>query len=80
MQNFEYWTPTRIIFGQGVVDKLPETMKRFGKKVLLAYGGGSIKKNGLYDKVKSLLADWEIYELPGDAPNPKFNPSVVDAV
>ena len=80
MQNFEYWTPTRIIFGQGVVDKLPETMKRFGKKVLLAYGGGSIKKNGLYDKVKSLLADWEIYELPGVAPNPKFNPSVVDGV
>ena len=52
MQNFDYWTPTRLVFGKGVVEeKLQEVMSGFGKKVLLTYGGGSIKKIGLYDKV-----------------------------
>ena len=62
MQNFDYCTPTRLIFGQGVVEKLPEVMSRYGKKILLTYGGGSIKKLGLYDKVKELLRDFEIVE------------------
>ena len=52
MQNFDYQTPTRLIFGQGVVEKIPEVMKQYGNKILLTYGGGSIKKIGLYDKVK----------------------------
>ena len=80
MQNFDYQTPTRLIFGKGVVEKLPEVMSQFGKKVLLTYGGGSIKKIGLYDKVKELLADYEIYELSGIQPNPKYDPSVLDGV
>ncbi len=80
MQNFDYCTPTRLIFGKGVVSQLPEVMSRFGKKVLLTYGGGSIKKIGLYDKVKELLKDFEIYELSGIQPNPKYNPSVLDGV
>ena len=59
MQNFDYVTPTRLIFGEGVISELPAVMKPFGKRVLLTYGGGSIKRMGLYDKVKELLADDE---------------------
>ena len=80
MQNFNYMTPTRLIFGKGVISKLPEVMSAFGKKVLMTYGGGSIKKIGLYDRVKELLKDREIVELPGIQPNPKYDPSVLDGV
>jgi hypothetical protein len=80
MQNFDYQTPTRLIFGEGVISKLPEVMKPLGKKLLLTYGSGSIKKIGLYDKVKDLLADFEIYELSDIQPNPKYDPSVLDGV
>ncbi len=80
MQGFDYQTPTRLIFGKGVVEKLPEVMDGFGKKILLTYGGGSIKKIGLYDEVKNLLKDFEIFELPGIQPNPKYDPSVLEGV
>lgn len=73
-------TPTRLIFGKGVVEKLPEVMAQFGKKVLLTYGGGSIKKNGLYQKVLQLLKGYEITELSGIQPNPKYDPSVLEGV
>lgn len=79
MQNFDYCTPTRLIFGKDSVEKLPEVMKPW-KRILLTYGGGSIKKLGLYDKVKELLKDFELYELSGIQPNPKYNPSVLDGV
>lgn len=46
MVNFEYHTPTRLIFGEGVVEKLPAVMKPLGQRILLTYGGGSIKKAG----------------------------------
>ena len=55
MQNFDYITPTRLIFGRDVIEKLPEVMSQFGKKILLTYGGGSIKKIGLYDKVSRIF-------------------------
>ena len=80
MEKFEYCNPTRLIFGKDVVNRLPEVMQPLGKKVLLAYGGGSIKRSGLYDKVRELLKDFEIYELSGIEPNPKYNPSVLDGV
>ena len=80
MQNFDYQTPTRLIFGKGVIEKLPGVMAGFGPKVLLTYGGGSIKKMGLYQKVLELLPDKEIVELPGIQPNPKYDPSVLDGV
>ena len=80
MQNFDYQTPTRLIFGKGVVAQLPEVMAQFGNRILLTYGGGSIKKIGLYDKVKELLKDYEIFELSGIQPNPKYDPSVLDGV
>ena len=80
MQNFDYQTPTRLIFGKGVVEQLPEVMGQFGKRILLTYGAGSIKKLGLYDKVKELLKDFEIFELSGIQPNPKYDPSVLNGV
>lgn len=80
MQNFNYCTPTRLIFGEGVIKDLPEVMSHYGKKILLTYGGGSIKKIGLYDKVLELLKGYEIYELPNIMPNPKYDPSVLDGV
>ena len=81
MRNFDYQTPTRLIFGKDVVEKkLKGVMEQFGKRVLITYGGGSIKRSGLYDQVLQILQDKEIYELPGIEPNPKFNPSVLDGV
>lgn len=81
MNNFNYCTPTRLIFGRGVVeDNLAAVMRPLGKRILLTYGGGSIKRNGLYDLVKRLLADFEIFELPGIEPNPKYSQSVVPGV
>lgn len=90
MQNFDYMTPTRLIFGKDSIKKLPEVMMQIPKetshsdfRVLLTYGGGSIKKLGLYDCVKELLAEIEnveIFELSGIQPNPKYYPSVLEGV
>ncbi len=80
MQNFDYATPTRLIFGKDAISKLVSVMQPLGKRVMLTYGGGSIKKIGLYDKVKELLKDFEITELSGIQPNPKYNPSVLEGV
>lgn len=81
MVNFDYQTPTRLIFGKGVVEeKLCSVMEQYGKRVLITYGGGSIKRIGLYEQVIRLLEGKEIYELPGIEPNPKFNPSVLEGV
>ncbi len=80
MQNFEYCTPTKMIFGKGVVEKLPEVLAPIGTKILMTYGGGSIKKSGLYDTVKKLLADkFEVTELSGIEPNPKYS-SVLEGI
>ena len=76
--NFTYHTPTKLYFGKGCVKDLPGVVGQYGKNVLLTYGGGSIKKIGLYDKVKELLKDFNIVELSGIEPNPKYDPSVID--
>ncbi len=75
--DFTYQTPTKLIFGKGVIEDLPEVMASFGKTILMTYGGGSIKKIGLYDKVKTLLKDFTIVELADIEPNPKYDPSVI---
>ena len=81
MVNFDYQTPTRLIFGRGVVqEKLHDVMKKFGKRVLITWGGGSIKRSGLYDQVREILKGKEIHELPGIEPNPKYDPSVLEGV
>jgi alcohol dehydrogenase YqhD (iron-dependent ADH family) len=75
MENFTYHNPTKLIFGKNQLNVLPEELKNYGKNVLLVYGGGSIKRNGLYDKVISLLNDAEasIFELAGVEPNPRLS-------
>lgn len=73
MNNYEYCVPTDIRFGKGQIECLSKEIGKYGKKVLLVYGGGSIKKTGLYDKVYEVLKDYEIFELPGVEPNPKLS-------
>lgn len=80
MQSFDYMTPTRLIFGRESIVKLPEVMHPLGRRVLMTYGSGSIKRIGLYDRVKDLLKDFEIFELSDIQPNPKYDPSVLDGV
>ncbi len=80
MNNFDYCTPTRLIFGDGAISHLHDVMDAFGDRVLLTYGGGSIKKMGLYDEVKEILKDKQIFELADIQPNPKYDPSVLDGV
>ncbi len=75
--DFTYNTPTTLVFGKNVIKDLPKTMAKYGKTVLMTYGGGSIKKIGLYDKVKELLKDFTVIELGGIEPNPKYDPSVI---
>lgn len=76
--NFTYNTPTKLYFGKDAVKELPAVVGKYGKNVLMTYGGGSIKKMGLYDRVKELLKDFNIVELSGIEPNPKYAPSVID--
>ena len=75
--DFTYSTPTKLIFGKGVVEALPQELGKYGKRVLMTYGGGSIKKLGLYDRVKALLKDFTVVELADIEPNPKYDPSVI---
>ncbi len=73
MNNFTFCVPTDIRFGRDQIECLPEELKKYGKRVLLVYGGGSIKRTGLYEKIQSLLKEFEIYELSGIEPNPKLS-------
>lgn len=74
MKNFLYDIGTKIYFGEGQIVHLPEAIKPYAQKVLLVYGGGSIKKSGLYDTVTRLFREngiqWQ--ELPGVEPNPRI--------
>lgn len=71
MENFQFSMPTQVYFGKDEIKQLPAIISQYGKRVLLTYGGGSIKRMGIYDKVKELLADCEIFELGGIVPNPR---------
>ena len=73
MNDFIFHNPNKVYFGKNQLKYLPEELLKFGKKVLLVYGGGSIKKNGLYDTVTELLKanSIEIFELEGVEPNPR---------
>jgi alcohol dehydrogenase YqhD (iron-dependent ADH family) len=76
MLNFNFLIPTRLVFGKGTQNDVGKLVKQYGgKKVLLHYGGGSIKKNGLYDQViNSLKAEGISYvELGGVVPNPRLD-------
>ena len=75
MNSFSFYNPVKLIFGKGQLEALKTELPNFGKKVLLVYGGGSIKKNGLYDEVIETLsqAGLEIFELAGVEPNPRIS-------
>jgi len=75
MNNFEFYNPTKIIFGKNVERGLPFEINRYGKKVLLHYGGSSIKSFGLYERVIKSLQDnhIEFVELGGVQPNPRLD-------
>ncbi|MDD3383659.1 MAG: iron-containing alcohol dehydrogenase [Bacilli bacterium] len=73
--KFVYDIPTKIYFGENQLKNLGKELSKYGKRVLLTYGGGSIKKNGLYDKVVEEIknANLELFELSGIEPNPRVS-------
>ena len=71
MLNFELYNPTKLVFGKGQIEKLP-TLIPANAKILLAYGGGSIFKNGVHEQVRKSLEGFEIVEFGGIEPNPHF--------
>jgi NADP-dependent alcohol dehydrogenase len=71
MNNFDFQNPTKIIFGKGQIENLANEIPEQAK-VLLLYGGGSIKKNGIYDQVKTALANVDITEFGGIPANPEY--------
>jgi len=73
MDNFKFHASTEILFGKDQIKQLPEVLLPYGKHVLLAYGGGSIKKSGLYDEVKTLLKDFKIIDFSDIEPNPHLS-------
>ncbi|MBU3160469.1 iron-containing alcohol dehydrogenase [Clostridium frigoris] len=75
MLNFDYSIQTEIFFGKDKIDKLAENVKKYGSKVLLVYGGGSIKKSGLYGKITDIFNKNKInfFELSGVEPNPRIS-------
>ena len=75
MNSFVYDIPTRVYFGKDQLSNLGKELQKFGRRVLLTYGGGSIKRIGLYDRVMAELreAGMEVFELSGIEPNPRIN-------
>jgi len=75
LNTFAFWNPTKLYYGKGQIEqRLAAEVSHYGKKVLLVYGGGSIKRFGLYDKVLSTLtgAGVQVVELNGIEPNPRL--------
>jgi len=71
MLNFEYYCPTRIVFGRGAIAELDRLTPQKAR-VLMTYGRGSIKRNGVYDQVREALGDREVLEFSGIPPNPTY--------
>ncbi len=72
MYNFSFQNPTKLIFGEGQISKIASSIPK-DKKVLVIYGGGSIKNNGVYDQVSAALAEHQWSEFGGIEPNPGFH-------
>ncbi len=74
MKDFVIDIPTKVYFGKGSISHLDESLRQFGDKVLLVYGGGSIKRTGLYDEIMAILNEggFIVTELPGVDPNPRI--------
>jgi alcohol dehydrogenase len=75
MNAYTHFNPTRLVFGKGQLSALKDELAQYGKKVLLVYGGGSIKRSGLYDEVMNELNRMkaETFELSGVEPNPRLS-------
>lgn len=71
MENFDFYNPVKILFGKGKIAELSQHISK-NAKILMTYGGGSIKKNGVYDQVMSALKGYEVIEFGGIEPNPHF--------
>ena len=71
MNNFDYYNPVKILFGEGKIGQLPQEIPA-NSRVLITYGGGSIKNNGVYDQVVNALKGFPFFEFKGIEPNPKF--------
>lgn len=72
MLNFEFKNPTKILFGEGEIAKIKNEIPK-ESKILMIYGGGSIKNNGVYDQVKSALKDFSVLEFGGIPANPEYD-------
>lgn len=72
MLNFDYLVPTEIIFGDGQISRLPSSIKNY-KRILFTWGGGSIKRIGIYEKVIEALKSKTYFELSGIRPNPRLS-------
>lgn len=74
MIDFEFYNPTKIIFGRDALSHLIQEVPQYGRRILLVYGGGSIKRMGLYDRVMCILRsiDAQVWELGGVRPNPRL--------
>lgn len=71
MHNFTFYNPTKLIFGKNSVQRLAKEVQKHGRNVLVVYGGGSIKQNGIYDAVMAQLKSCNVVELGGVEPNPR---------
>ena len=78
MLNFEFKNPTKIIFGKGQIGNLNKEIPK-NAKILMVYGAGSIKSNGIYEQVKNALADYEVLEFSGIPANPEYE-VLIDAL
>ena len=75
MNEFTFYNPVRLYFGKGQIAQLENELPKYGDKVLVVYGGGSIKRNGVYDDVMSILnkLNMKVFELAGVEPNPRVS-------
>lgn len=73
MIDFVFQNPTKIYFGKSALSNLKNEAAHWGERVLLVYGGGSIKRTGVYDQVMAQLAGTQVWELGGVQPNPRLS-------
>ena len=71
MNNFIFYNPTRLLFGKGMINQLTQQIPA-DKRIMITFGGGSVKTNGVYEQVKNALKDYTVFEFSGiEASSPK---------
>ena len=73
MHSFELYMPTRLVYGADSIEKLAAAVAPYGKRALITYGGGSVVRSGLLDRVKKALTGFEVVEFSGIEPNPRVS-------